>query len=61
VPSLLEPLKQTYTKWKDDQAPHLAAALSYCTVFSLPPLLVILRAMAGAVFDGQQMQQALVN
>jgi membrane protein len=46
---------------EDDQAPRLAAALSYYAVFSLPPLLVILLALAGVVFDGRQVRQALVN
>jgi membrane protein len=54
-------LKQTYSEWQADKAPRLAAALAYYTVFSLPPLLVILLAIAGLVLSGDQVRQALVN
>jgi membrane protein len=33
--------------WVEDKAPRLAAALSYYTAFSLPPLLVLLVGIAG--------------
>ena len=33
-------IKQTFVEWDEDNAPRLAAALSYYTVFSLAPLLV---------------------
>ena len=36
--------------WIDDFAPSMGAAISYYTVFSLAPLLVIVIAIAGAVF-----------
>src|SRR5512147_2787468 len=36
--------------WMDDFAPSMGAAISYYTVFSLAPLLVIVIAIAGAVF-----------
>jgi membrane protein len=36
--------------WSDDYAPSMGAAISYYTVFSLAPLLVIVIAVAGAVF-----------
>jgi membrane protein len=36
--------------WLDDFAPSMGAAISYYTVFSLAPLLVIVIAIAGAVF-----------
>jgi membrane protein len=36
--------------WSDDYAPSMGAAISYYTVFSLAPLLVIVIAMAGAIF-----------
>ena len=43
--------KETFKEWNDDKASRLAAALSYYTVFSLAPLLIIVIAIAGAVFD----------
>jgi membrane protein len=43
-------LKQTYAEWRDDQCPMLGAALSYYTLFSLAPLLLIAVALAGRLF-----------
>ena len=34
-------LKEAIREWNQDNAPRLAAALSYYTVFSLAPLLII--------------------
>lgn len=45
--------------WVDDYAPSMGAAISYYTVFSLAPLLVIVIAMAGAMF-GREAVQGLV-
>ncbi len=45
-----ELVKETFTEWSDDKAPRLAAALSYYTVFSVAPLLVIVIAIAGLIF-----------
>lgn len=46
-PQILELFKQTFTEWNEDKAPRLGAALSYYTVFSIAPLLVILIAIVG--------------
>jgi membrane protein len=43
-------LKETASQWSGDNAFRLSAALSYYTVFSLPPLLLLVIAIAGAVF-----------
>ena len=43
-------LKSTYTKWNEDHAQGLGAALAYYTVFSLAPLLMMVIAIAGLVF-----------
>lgn len=42
-------LRETFAEWSRHQAPRLAAALAYYTIFSLAPLLVILLAIAGAI------------
>lgn len=42
-----------YTKWTDDHAQGLGAALAFYTVFSMAPLLLIVIAIAGVVF-GQE-------
>jgi membrane protein len=42
--------KKAFEAWVDDFAPSMGAAISYYTAFSLAPLLVIVIAIAGAVF-----------
>ena len=46
-------LKSTGTAWIDDYAPSMGAALSYYTLFSIAPLLLIVISVAGLVF-GQE-------
>src|SRR4051812_31703136 len=43
-------LKDSAAAWSDDKASRLAAALSYYTIFSIAPLLVIAIAVAGLAF-----------
>src|SRR5215468_9635123 len=43
-------LKETVTRWTEDKASVLAAALAYYAVFSLAPLVLIAVAVAGLVF-----------
>jgi membrane protein len=45
--------------WKDE-CPRMAAALSYYTVFSLPPFLVLLITLAGTVLDPEDIQGAVL-
>lgn len=47
--------------WSDDYAPSMGAAISYYTVFSLAPLLIIVVAIAGAVFGRDAVQGVLVE
>src|SRR5688500_8387199 len=42
--------KATFRAWSDDKAPRMGAALSYYTIFSLAPLLVVVIAIAGLFF-----------
>jgi membrane protein len=53
-------LKETFDKWSTDKAPRLGAALSYYTVFSLVPLLVLSIAIAGLVFGEEAAQQHIM-
>ncbi len=39
--------------WLDDRAPSMGAALAYYTLFSIAPLLLIVIAVAGAVFGAE--------
>lgn len=59
-PALLPVLKETLKQAGEDKIPRLAAALSYYTVLSLSPLLVVAIAVAGLVF-GQQAAQGQIT
>lgn len=48
--NLLQLFVRAAKAWSDDYAPSMGAAISYYTVFSIAPLLVIVIAVAGAVF-----------
>lgn len=43
-------IKTTLSAWSDDYAPSMGAALSYYTLFSLAPMLIIVIAVAGLIF-----------
>ena len=43
-------LKQAVSSWSSDYAPSMGAALSYYTLFSIAPLLIIVIAIAGFFF-----------
>ncbi len=40
-------VRETFNAWNEDKAPRLAAALSFSTMFSIAPLLIIVIAIAG--------------
>lgn len=42
-------IRDTFKNWNEDKAPRLAAALSYYTIFSLAPLLVLVIAITGFI------------
>ena len=52
--------KKAVVAWVDDYAPSMGAAISYYTVFSLAPLLIIVIAIAGAVFGRDAVQGQIV-
>jgi membrane protein len=54
-------LKATVMQWVDDQPFQLAAALSYYTLFSLAPLLVIVISIAGLAFGQEAAQNRIVE
>ncbi|MES2522800.1 MAG: YihY/virulence factor BrkB family protein [Gemmatimonadota bacterium] len=49
-------IKQTFSNFLDDRAQTMAAALAYYTAFSLPPLLVLILLVLGAVMDPADLQ-----
>jgi membrane protein len=58
VPELL---KETFRAWGEDKAPRMGAALSYYTVFSLAPLLVVVIAVAGLFFGEDAARGRIVD
>lgn len=52
--------KKSVGAWSDDYAPSMGAAIAYYTVFSLAPLLLIVIAVAGAVFGRDAVQGEIV-
>ncbi|MCC6587353.1 MAG: YihY/virulence factor BrkB family protein [Bryobacterales bacterium] len=56
---MFELIKKTVNAFIDDDCPAMAAALAYYTVFSLPPLLAIIVAIAGAVFGAEAVGNAI--
>lgn len=52
-------IKQAFQGWSEDKAPRLGAALSYYTIFSLAPLLIVIISVAGLVFGHDAAQGKL--
>jgi membrane protein len=52
-------VKTSVSSWLDDYAPSMGAALSYYTVFSLAPLLLIVVSVAGLVFGEEAVRGEL--
>jgi hypothetical protein len=59
--SLWQFLKDVFTQWIEDDPFLLASSLSYYTLFSLAPLLVIAIAVAGLVFGREAAQNQIVE
>jgi membrane protein len=53
VPLLLRLFWQALGSWQADKVPRLGAALAYYTLFTIAPVLIVVIAIAGAVF-GQE-------
>lgn len=58
---MLRIFKAAFDSWRRDRAPRLGAALAYYTVFSIPPLLILLIGMAGLVFGRDAVQGRIVS
>lgn len=52
--------KAAVSSWLDDFAPSMGAALSYYTLFSLAPMLIIVIAVAGLIFGQEAAQGEIV-
>ncbi len=53
--------KKSVSAWIDDYAPSMGAAISYYTVFSIAPLLLIVIAVAGFVWGREAVQGEIVG
>lgn len=58
LPSLF---KLAYQGWKEDYASRLSAALAYYTIFSLAPLLVIVIAITGLIWEAEAVQAQILS
>jgi membrane protein len=56
---VLRLVKEAASSWSADYAPSMGAALSYYTLFSIAPLLIIVIAVAGAVFGDEAARGAI--
>jgi len=54
-------LQEAFKEWQKDKVGRLAAALSYYTVFSLAPLMLITLAIIGLVYKDSQAQTLLMQ
>ena len=52
-------LKHTAVDFWNDDCPRMAAALSYYTIFSLPPLLLLIVTISGLIWDPEQIRGAI--
>ena len=57
----LELGKQTLSEFGEDEGTRQAAALSYYTVFSLPPMLILLVSVLGAVLDPDTVERLVTG
>lgn len=53
-------LREAGAEWNNDKAPRLGASLSYYTIFSLAPVLLLVIAVAGLVLGPQAAQGRIV-
>lgn len=53
--------KLTYQGWKEDYASRLSAALAYYTIFSLAPLLVIVIAITGLIWEAEAVRAQILS
>ena len=54
-------LKLTYQGWQADNASRLSAALAYYTIFSLAPMLVIVIAITGLIWEAEAVRMEILN
>ncbi|RYF40057.1 MAG: YihY/virulence factor BrkB family protein, partial [Comamonadaceae bacterium] len=58
---LFQLCKKAVQAWSDDYAPSMGAAISYYTMFSIAPLLLIVIAVAGYLFGEEAVRGEIVD
>ena len=58
---MLSVFRDAAKDFSEDDCPMMASSLSYYTVFSLPPLLLIIVTVAGFVFEAATVQQQVIG
>lgn len=53
-------LRDTVTGWSEDEAPQMAAAMAFYTIFSLGPVLVIAISIAGFFFSDESVRGRVI-
>ena len=61
LPNLPSLFKLAYQGWKEDYASRLSAALAYYTIFSLAPLLVIVIAITGLIWEAEDVRAQILS
>jgi membrane protein len=61
VKRLLGLFAEAFRSWNEDKAPRLGAALAYYTIFSIPPLLILLIGVASLLFNGEVVQGSFLR
>jgi membrane protein len=61
LPALGSTLRQALAGWWNDNVPRLGASLSYYTLFSLAPILVVAIAIGGLVFGEEAVRGQIVG
>lgn len=59
--SLVDPLRQTTISWLDHEGPRLAASLSFYSLLSLAPLVILTIAIASVAFGRSEAEQVLTG
>lgn len=59
--SLVDPLQRSLVSWLDHEGPRLAASLSFYSLLSLAPLVILTIALASLAFGRSAAQAVLIN
>jgi len=61
VKAIVRLFAETVRSWREDKAPRLGASLAYYTIFSIPPLLILLIGIASIAFGRDAVEGRIVG